>query len=732
MNKLSFYLIFSILFFPFHHVFAQNNVIVIDKQISQLNLSKNQALEVYPDKTGTATFALISQVDFQKQFVALSSVADIYNPEIKSYWFKFQLKNLSQESDFAIDMQMWEYSAVYWRDSTSKIHKYENGVLTPFAQRPIRFWDRMIYLPLQLPHNQSGTFYIHCYSKSNQLKRLARVFNFFDKMILKKYNEAAENYRISNFFFSFYAGVVLIMAVYMFIFYGFVRDVTYLYFCLFLLHQWLYTMVDSGLAVAFIYPNYPQIEYPIISYSLIFVFVFLLLFVRSYLQLWHYLPTYNRIFWGLAAILAGFYVVITTTQISLSMYVLLVEMLGIVFIFIANILSIRKGYKPAIYLLLADVFYLSGVLATIVIGTQLSHISEKIPILNLFLYVGSILQITLFATGLAYRYNAMRREIETQTLENERIVKEQNQMLEQKVKERTSELNEANEELRTIEEELRQNMEELATGKEALEQAYKIIEEKNLIFTHSIRSAEKIQHAILPSEAELKTYFADHFIIYEPKDVVSGDFYWLAHQADKTFVACVDCTGHGVPGAFMSLIGNALLNEIVKEKKIYEAHKILEYLHLEVNKALRQQTGNSIEGMDMVMCVLEKWEDQSYSLQYSGAKNPIFYSSEGKIQTIFGDRIDIGGYQKGLFRTFTPHTVRLAAQDTLYLFTDGYIDAPNPKRRRIGIKQFEGVLSNIQNLPLAQQKQTLEKVLQDHTQDTLQRDDITVLGLKLR
>jgi serine phosphatase RsbU (regulator of sigma subunit) len=369
--------------------------------------------------------------------------------------------------------------------------------------------------------------------------------------------------------------------------------------------------------------------------------------------------------------------------------------------------------------------------ALILLGTQFPNIQEKIPILNLPLYLGSMMQITLFATGLAYRYNTMRQEIEKQTLENERIVREQNQILEAKVEERTFELNEANEELRTIEEELRQNMEELTTGKEALEQAYKIIEEKNLIFTHSIRSAEKIQQAILPSEFELKECFQEHFIVYQPKDVVSGDFYWLAHQANKTFVACVDCTGHGVPGAFMSLIGNALLNEIVKEKKIYESHKILENLHLEVNKALRQQTGNSIEGMDMAICVLEKWEDNTYSLQFSGAKNPIFYTSQGKIQLLEGDRNAIGGYQKGLFRAFTRQVVPLHSGDVIYLFSDGYIDAPNPKRKKIGSKRFSEILAQIQHLPLSSQKQALENNLQAHTQNTLQRDDITVLGLKL-
>jgi two-component system, sensor histidine kinase LadS len=722
---------FLISFFISLGVFAQNSPQIITAETQNLNLGKLGALKVYLDKTGKANFEQVIKSEFQANFVPLASIKDLYASDIQKYWLKFDLKNLSQAEKFALNLQMWEYSSIYWQDSTRKWQHLKSGLLTPFAQRPIQYWDRMIYLPLQMTQNQQNTFYIHCYSQDNRLKKSAQTYRYFDKLILYKYQSAEFKFRISAYFFSFYAGIGLIMAVYMLIFYLFVKDLTYLLFSLFLLHQTLYSLIESGLGVAFIYPNHPHWEYNLISYTLIFTFIFLFLFSRNYLKLWLHLPRYNVAFMAIIASLVVCWFLSRFLNIPTTSYIMLVLIVGIGVNLLANIQSIRLGFKPAIYLLLADIFYLLGALGIILLGTQFSNIQEKIPILNLPLYLGSMLQIILFATGLAYRYNTMRREIDLQTLENERIVREQNQILERKVSERTQELNEANEELRTIEEELRQNMEELTTGKEALEQAYKVIEEKNLIFTHSIRSAEKIQQAILPSEFELKEYFQEHFIIYQPKDVVSGDFYWLAHQANKTFVACVDCTGHGVPGAFMSLIGNALLNEIIKEKKIYESHKILENLHLEVNKALRQQTNHSIEGMDMTICVLEKWEDNTCSLQFSGAKNPIFYSSKGKIQQILGDRVDIGGYQKGIFREFSKHVVQLFAGDIIYLFSDGYIDAPSPNRKKVGGKRFLEILTNIQHLPLHSQKQDLETNLRNHMQNTLQRDDITVLGLKI-
>lgn len=312
-------------------------------------------------------------------------------------------------------------------------------------------------------------------------------------------------------------------------------------------------------------------------------------------------------------------------------------------------------------------------------------------------------------------------------LSNEQIL----QKAYDKVKKSEVEIREKNEELQASEEELRQNMEELEANKEALEQAYKTIETKNIVFTHSIRAGEKIQNAFLPSDLDFKEQFADHFIIFRPKDVVSGDFYWLLRKEHKTFVACVDCTGHGVPGAFMSLIGHSLLNEIINEKHILQPNKILETLNIEVQKSLKQRETNGIEGMDMAICVFEKWENDIYSMQCSAAKNSIYYATEGNLLEIAGDRKGIGGWQDDSFREFTNHVVKLNKGDKIFLTTDGYIDAPNPQRKKLGVKKLKEIIADNLNTPFADFKAKLIYELDTHQADSLQRDDITFLGLKI-
>jgi serine phosphatase RsbU (regulator of sigma subunit) len=729
--------IFFLFFFGFLHIIgvelcAQSDsaLITLTERTSQLNLSFLPATLIYLDTIGNATIEQISSADFAKKFAPLKSVKDLYAPDIRQYWLKFDLKNRSGEEKFALNLQSWGACAIYWRDSMQRWQQYSNGTLMPFARRPIQYWDRMVYLPLYIAHNQQNTFYVSFKAEEARLKASAKMYQFIQKTLLYKYSSAESTFRISGYFFCFYIGLTFIMAVYMLIFFVFVRDNTYLFFSLFLFHQALYNVVESGLGIAFIYANQPYLEFKLLSYSITFTFVFLLLFVRNYLQLWLYLPRYGTAFLVMAGSLVGLWLIATLLGAAIALWTMLVIVIGILATLLVNILSIRKGYKPAIYLFVADIFYLTGALATILIGTQFAEVQAKMPILNLPLYLGSICQITLFATGLAYRFNVMRREIESQALENERIVREQNRILEDKVQERTQALRNMNEELQSAEEELRQNMEELEAGKEALEISHRQIEEKNLLFTHSIRCAEKIQQAILPSLYEFRAYFTDFFVFYQPKDVVSGDFYWLSAQSDKVFVACIDCTGHGVPGAFMSLIGNSLLNEIVSVKKIYAPHQILETLHLSVIKALRQDE-SSIEGMDLAVCVIEPTGHESYILQFSGAKATAWYFQASEIYELAGDRKAIGGSNTEAAIEFSQQDVSLRKGDTVYLTTDGFMDAPNPKRRKLGKKQFTQILNQVVEMPLNAQAEILAKSLKEHQSGQLQRDDITVIGLRL-
>ena len=267
------------------------------------------------------------------------------------------------------------------------------------------------------------------------------------------------------------------------------------------------------------------------------------------------------------------------------------------------------------------------------------------------------------------------------------------------------------------------------TKKEAEIQRLRNVElaELNANITSSIAYAQKIQQAILPTSEKIATAFREHFIIYKPKDIVSGDFYWFHDLGEAKIVAVCDCTGHGVPGAFMSMIGNALLNQIVIEKKFNEPNVILEELHKAIREALRQSENPSVElqdGMDVCLVKVER-----NRLVFSGAKRPLYIFQNGELLELKGDRYSIGGRQREAERKFTAHEVSIQDDTIIYLTTDGYVDQANPQRESFGSKRFRDLLKSIAQMRVDAQKEKLESELQAHQQNQPQRDDITMMSL---
>jgi serine phosphatase RsbU (regulator of sigma subunit) len=261
--------------------------------------------------------------------------------------------------------------------------------------------------------------------------------------------------------------------------------------------------------------------------------------------------------------------------------------------------------------------------------------------------------------------------------------------------------------------------------------AYEIIRERNQSITDSIRYANTIQAAILPSISILQKQQYDAFILYKPKDIVSGDFYWISEHENKTVVATVDCTGHGVPGAFMSLIGYTILKEAIIQKQIFEPAAILEILDENLRAMLRQgnQDGSNADGMDVCLCVLTKSNDKTI-VEFSGAKRSLIYiNSQNEVLTLKADKKSIGGLQLR-DRRFTNQSIELVAGNTIYLSTDGFIDQANPEGKKFGSPSFYNLLKTNQHLNMTAQKEVFEIELAKHQSTAKQRDDITVIGIK--
>jgi serine phosphatase RsbU (regulator of sigma subunit) len=245
--------------------------------------------------------------------------------------------------------------------------------------------------------------------------------------------------------------------------------------------------------------------------------------------------------------------------------------------------------------------------------------------------------------------------------------------------------------------------------------------------TDSIEYAEKIQRAILPS-LELFTDKLDHFVLFKPRDIVSGDFYWVEEVEGRFVIITADCTGHGVPGAFMSMLGISLLNEIVLTKGITRPDEILNALRLKIIEALKQEAGGEVkDGMDMTVCVLDP---QSGRLLFSGANNPLYHIRRGELRELKGDKMPVAIHE--VMEPFTLHELSLERDDSLYTFSDGYSDQfGGPSKKKFLVKNFRRLLLSIQELPMIDQGVHLDRSFEDYRKEMEQIDDVVVIGVRV-
>ncbi|CAN5368700.1 hypothetical protein BH10BAC1_BH10BAC1_15060 [soil metagenome] len=258
-----------------------------------------------------------------------------------------------------------------------------------------------------------------------------------------------------------------------------------------------------------------------------------------------------------------------------------------------------------------------------------------------------------------------------------------------------------------------------------------IIELKSKEVVDSINYAKRIQEAILPPENLVKKLLPDSFVLYMPKDIVSGDFYWVEPWGSKVLFAAVDCTGHGVPGALMSIIGFNLLGKAVNELGLSRPALILNSLSKGIGKTLRQ-TGSDSEvkdGMDLALCALDP---QTLILEYAGAFNPLYIVREGKLLETSSDKIPIGTYMDGDFKNYNNHEIQLLKGDTIYIFTDGYADQfGGEKGKKFKYKALQQLFIAMQGKTMSEQKNILRSGIEKWQGNLEQVDDILIMGVRV-
>ncbi|TND07749.1 MAG: serine phosphatase RsbU, regulator of sigma subunit [Bacteroidetes bacterium] len=412
-------------------------------------------------------------------------------------------------------------------------------------------------------------------------------------------------------------------------------------------------------------------------------------------------------------------------DISFFIYVLMLAPLVAVDVIRNIVIAIRKKLSGAWIIGtgmgLFALFFISMTLlmVTAFVGGNDVNLNDSIMgVLLLLLFALALISIPLSMSIYLARdfartnrsLEAKLHEVETlsaksieQEKERQRILESQNIVLEQQVQERTAEISDQK----------------------------KVIEEKNKDITDSINYARRIQRAMLPDDSFIKKMFPDSFVFFRPKDIVSGDFYWFGEKNGYAFAILADCTGHGVPGALMSMIGFNLLEQIIVEKEILDPGGILRALHEGVRLALRQQGDSETrDGMDVVVIRHQKNNNQ---LAFAGANRPLWLvGPDGKLADIKGDKKSIGGLQTEELRTFRTEIISVNTGTCIYLTSDGYADqfgGPGGKKFMTG--RFKELLASAHVSAMSEQEQLLEKSLAEWKKEREQVDDICVIGIRV-
>jgi len=517
--------------------------------------------------------------------------------------------------------------------------------------------------------------------------------------------------RSKRLIYGLFVGIMLIMILYHIPMFVQGRENSYLFYILYILAFLVFFINKEG----YIYELTPRFtSAPTIIFLMEIFLLFFLLFGRSYLNTKHTLQS-----WDTILLLAVWF---TVGGLILSFTILMLQGMGVhvpVFIQLGglaiNIVSVigslflaivpamiltRENYQPARYFLFANLF--------LILGAAVNFALEDYSLGKHGLELGVTLQILTFSIGLSERINLLKkskevaqRRIIDQLRENAGLKDKVNRELEDKVRERTREI---------------QNQKEH-------------IEKQNKEIKYSFDYAKKIQNTVLPRNEVFENLFAEHFIFFKPRDIVSGDFYWISQSGTSTVLTAADCTGHGVPGSLMSMLGITMLHEIVNEKQVTHTEEILNQLRLSIARTLKQEgkIGEQKDGIDMALMI---YDSAKRTLEFSGANNPLYIIRNGEMLEYKGNNMPVAYYEK--MSDFTRYTIEMKQGDRVYMFTDGFPDQfGGPQGKKFKYRPFKDLLLEVSERPMEEQHRILSLIFDEWKGDLNQIDDVLVIGLRL-
>ena len=625
----------------------------------------------------------------------------------RCFWFRFYFVNHSTRQ-FSFHLQRNDISEF---DEYKLYQRFENGMVT--ARRS----GNMLH-PRRKDVNISGSDDLRMYLPPSESDTLYLRVTLGPESILSDLtftistqNSVLTHDRSKRLVFGIFTGILLIMILYHIPLFVRGRENSYLYYILYILAFLFFFINKEG----YIYELIPRlIATPITIFLLEIFLLFYLLFGRSYLDTRNTLQSWDTILliavWftvgglilNFALILLQGLGVVVPFAIELGgLAIMIVSAIGCLFLAVvpAMILT-RENFQPARYFLFANLFLILGIASNLAL--------DDYAIGKHSLEFGVTLQILAFSIGLSERINLLKkskevaqRRIIDQLKENAALKDKVNRELEDKVQERTFEIQAQKEH----------------------------IEKQNKEIKYSFDYAKKIQNTVLPGDDVFETLFGEHFIFFKPRDIVSGDFYWISQSDQRIVLTAADCTGHGVPGSLMSMLGITMLHEIVNEKGVMNSDEILNQLRLSIARTLKQEgrIGEQKDGIDMALVI---YDTQTRKLEFSGANNPIYIVRNGEMLEYKGNNMPVAYYEK--MSDFTRYTIEMKQGDRVYMFTDGFPDQfGGPQGKKFKYRPFKDLLLEVHERPMEEQHKILSLIFEEWKGDLSQIDDVLVIGLRL-
>jgi len=694
-------MLFFFLLVTFLWGFGQDEI-VINADKNELNTSISNSFSYYIDTDNS--FDLNDNSSFGtilKEHYPIKNQIENLDFTTKTYWIHFTISNQSSQS---LDLVFQTA-----RPITNEVTLYErkgigfdtlkSGDAIPFEEKNIHKSESLFSIHLE--DNGEKEYWLKL-SSDGEIISLPMIF--WEKEVFEK--ESQKTLFFGGMFYGVFFFVILIYLT----FYVFLKDRSFLLYVFYVLFSGMLQFSLDGYFHQYIFTSGGYLTQHIVLFSAGLTVVLLLQYARSYLQLATSFNKLNKItngfallvlFTTLLSLIPGFTYVVSYPLINGFSLLSLIYIMGI-----AIYIQRKTGKLNPLFVIGIGVLILGALL--FILG-NFSVINQP-AITQVALKWGTLIEIVCLSILMAGKYKTLQEEKEQAQKKLVDQLEGINEKLEFQVAERTAEIEEQKAEL----------------------------EEKNSDIMASIKYAERIQRAILPSKAKFASLLPNSFVLFKPRDIVSGDFYWLeelhttkGNNHDLIVYATADCTGHGVPGAFVSIVGDSFLSLSKTEKTVNTTGEALDFLNEGIYKTFNSQFSEQTirDGMDIALCAIDF---KAMKLSFSGAKNPVYIVRKGEIHELKGDKRPIGFIDENDTEKFKTQHFNLEKEDVIYTFSDGYADQfGGPRGKKFMYKRMKELLVNNYMLPMETQKELLEAAFLAWKGSEEQLDDVLLIGVRV-